>query len=133
MSSKNSVRIGLTPLELGCRYVRCWTCAAGTSLVSPSPQLFGVSPLGSLFWDLLKSCLRDILPNLPISPGNMEKETWLDCLAEGIDDLPSTERLIISLFYYENLTIQEIALVLELSESEVSKIHHDTVLELLKR
>lgn len=73
------------------------------------------------------------LDELSISPGNIEKENWLDCLAEGIDDLPATERLIISLFYYENLTIQEIALVLELSESEVSKIHYDTVLELLKR
>ena len=73
------------------------------------------------------------LEGLGITPDNIEKENWLDCLAEGIDDLPSTERLIISLFYYEKLTIQEIALVLELSESEVSKIHHDTVLELLKR
>ena len=71
--------------------------------------------------------------DLGISPENMEKENWLDCLAEGIDDLQETERLIVTLFYYENLTIQEIALVLELSESEVSKIHHDTVLELLKR
>ena len=74
-----------------------------------------------------------VLEELGISPENMEKENWLDCLAEGIDDLPTTERVIISLFYYENLTIQEIALVLELLESEVSKIHHDTVLELLKR
>jgi RNA polymerase sigma factor FliA len=73
------------------------------------------------------------LEGLGITPDNIEKENWLDCLAEGIDDLPVTERLIISLFYYENLTIQEIALVLELSESEVSKIHHETVLELLKR
>ncbi len=71
--------------------------------------------------------------DLGISPENMEKENWLDCLADGIDDLPATERLIVTLFYYESLTIQEIALVLELSESEVSKIHHDTVLELLKR
>lgn len=71
--------------------------------------------------------------DLGISPENMEKENWLDCLAEGIDDLQVTERLIVTLFYYENLMIQEIALVLELSESEVSKIHHDTVLELLKR
>ena len=73
------------------------------------------------------------LEDLGITPDNIEKENWLDCLVEGIDDLPVTERLIISLFYYENLTIQEIALVLELSESEVSKIHHETVLELLKR
>jgi len=71
--------------------------------------------------------------DLYISPENMEKENWLDCLAEGIDELPTTERVIISLFYYENLTIQEIALVLEMPESEVSKIHHETVLELLKR
>ncbi|MBT5469570.1 MAG: hypothetical protein HOK41_03105 [Nitrospina sp.] len=73
------------------------------------------------------------LDELGIVPGNMEKESWLDCLAEGIDDLPVTERLIISLFYYEGLTIQEIALVLEMAEPEVSKIHYDTVLELLKR
>jgi len=73
------------------------------------------------------------IADLYISPENMEKENWLDCIAEGIDDLPTTERVIISLFYYENLTIQEIALVLEMPESEVSKIHHETVLELLKR
>ena len=73
------------------------------------------------------------IADLYISPENMEKENWLDCLAEGIDDLSTTERVIISLFYYENLTIQEIALVLEMPESEVSKIHHETVLELLKR
>ena len=73
------------------------------------------------------------IADLYISPENMEKENWLDCLAKGIDDLPTTERVIISLFYYENLTIQEIALVLEMPESEVSKIHHETVLELIKR
>ena len=77
--------------------------------------------------------MNGTIADLDISPENMEKENWLDCLAEGIDDLPTTERVIISLFYYENLTIQEIALVLEMPESEVSKIHHETVLELLKR
>ena len=77
--------------------------------------------------------MNTTIADLDISPENMEKENWLDCLAEGIDDLPTTERVIISLFYYENLTIQEIALVLEMPESEVSKIHHETVLELIKR
>ena len=77
--------------------------------------------------------MNTTIADLDISPENMEKENWLDCLAKGIDDLPTTERVIISLFYYENLTIQEIALVLEMPESEVSKIHHETVLELLKR
>ena len=72
------------------------------------------------------------LEDLGIQPELMEKETWLDCIAEGIDELSVTERLIISMFYYESLTIKEIALVLEMSESEVSRIHYDTVLELLK-
>jgi len=73
------------------------------------------------------------LEDLGIEPETIEQETWLDCIAEGIDELPLTKRLIISLFYYEGLTIQEIALVLEMPESEVSKIHYNTVLELLKR
>ena len=72
------------------------------------------------------------IEKLSISPETLRKEDWLGCLAEGIDELPVTERLIISMFYYEGLTIKEIALVLEMSESEVSKIHYDTVLELLK-
>ena len=72
------------------------------------------------------------LEKLSISPETLRKEDWLDCLAEGIDELTVTERLIISMFYYESLTIKEIALVLEMSESEVSRIHYDTVLELLK-
>jgi len=73
------------------------------------------------------------LEDLGIEPETIEQENWLDCIAEGIDELPVPKRLIISLFYYEGLTIKEIALVLEMPESEVSKIHYNTVLELLKR
>ena len=72
------------------------------------------------------------LERLSIPPETLQKEDWLNYLAEGIDELSVTERLIISMFYYEDLTIKEIALVLEMSESEVSRIHYDTVLELLK-
>ena len=73
------------------------------------------------------------LEDLGIQPELMEKETWLDCIAEGIDELSVKERLIISLFYYEGLTVKEIGLVLEMPESEISTIHYNTVLELLKR
>ena len=72
------------------------------------------------------------LDGLSIPPETLKQEDWLNSLAEGIDELSVTERLIISMFYYEDLTIKEIALVLEMSESEVSRIHYDTVLELLK-
>ena len=40
-----------------------------------------------------------------------------------IDQLPGSERTVLSLYYYEELTMKEIAAVLELSESRVSQIH----------
>ena len=73
------------------------------------------------------------IEGLNLTPRNLEKDDWLDCIVAGIDELPVTERLIISLYYYEALTIKEISLVLEMPESKVSKIHYDTVLELLNR
>tara|TARA_Y100001934_G_scaffold88595_1_gene109898 strand:+ start:424 stop:672 length:249 start_codon:yes stop_codon:yes gene_type:complete len=72
------------------------------------------------------------LEGLSISQNSLRKEDWLNCLVGEIDELPITKRLIISMFYYEGLTIKEIALVLEMSESEVSRIHYYTVLKLLK-
>ena len=72
------------------------------------------------------------LEGLSISQNSLRKEDWLNCLVGEIDELPITKRLIISMFYYEGLTIKEIALVLEMSELEVSRIHYNTVFELLK-
>ena len=43
------------------------------------------------------------LEDLGIEAETIEKENWLDCIAEGIDELPVTKRLIISLFYYSIL------------------------------
>lgn len=44
-------------------------------------------------------------------------------LGRIIDALPSAERTVLSLYYYEELTMKEIAAVLEVSESRVSQIH----------
>jgi RNA polymerase sigma factor for flagellar operon FliA len=51
-----------------------------------------------------------------------EKETKR-ILAEIIASLPEKERLVITLFYYEELTLKEIAGILKVSESRVSQIH----------
>ena len=40
-----------------------------------------------------------------------------------IDHLPENERTVLSLYYYEELTMKEIAAVLDVSESRVSQIH----------
>lgn len=51
-------------------------------------------------------------------------------LADAIDKLPERERLIISLYYYEELTLKEIGQVLSVSESRVSQLHTRAMLRL---
>ena len=60
----------------------------------------------------------------------LEEEELRDELAERIDQLPEKEKLIVALYYYENLTLKEIGSILGLSESRISQIHTKTILKL---
>jgi RNA polymerase sigma factor for flagellar operon FliA len=51
-----------------------------------------------------------------------------DRLAEAIESLPDRERLVVALYYYENLTLREIGEVLGVTESRVSQLHTKAVL-----
>ncbi|RXH56603.1 sigma-70 family RNA polymerase sigma factor [Granulicella sibirica] len=51
-------------------------------------------------------------------------------LADGIDELPEKERMVLTLYYYEELTMKEIGLTLGVVESRVSQIHSSAVLRL---
>jgi RNA polymerase sigma factor for flagellar operon FliA len=53
-----------------------------------------------------------------------------EVMAEAIEALPEKERLILSLYYHEELTMKEIAQILEITESRVSQIHTKAVLRL---
>jgi len=52
------------------------------------------------------------------------------CLTDAIEDLPEKERLVLTLYYYEELTMKEIGLTLGVVESRVSQIHSSAVLRL---
>jgi RNA polymerase sigma factor for flagellar operon FliA len=56
-----------------------------------------------------------------------------DRLADSIESLPERERLVIALYYYENLTLREIGEVLGVTESRVSQLHTKAVLGLRSR
>jgi len=56
-----------------------------------------------------------------------------DTIANAIEDLPEKERQVISLYYYDELTMKEIGRVLDLTESRVSQIHTKAVLRLRVR
>jgi RNA polymerase sigma factor FliA len=56
-----------------------------------------------------------------------------DRLADAISALPEREKLVIALYYYENLTLREIGEVLGVTESRISQLHTKAVLRLKSR
>jgi RNA polymerase sigma factor for flagellar operon FliA len=51
-------------------------------------------------------------------------------LADAISELPEKQRLVLSLYYYEDLNLKEIGKVLDVTESRVSQLHTQAVLRL---
>lgn len=58
---------------------------------------------------------------------NVEFKELQASLAKAIEKLPEKERLVISLYYYEELTLKEISLILKLSEARISQLHTKAV------
>ena len=54
-------------------------------------------------------------------------------LIEALAVLTEKERLVVELYYYEDLTLKEISLVLEVSESRVSQLHTKALLKMRKK
>lgn len=71
-------------------------------------------------------------------PGSDSDEPLFRCLKgelrqrliDAIETLPEKERLVLTLYYYEELTMKEIGLTLGVVESRVSQIHSAAVLRL---
>ncbi len=55
---------------------------------------------------------------------NIETEEEKELLVAAIKELPAREKLVITLYYYEDLMLREISQMLDISESRVSQIHH---------
>jgi len=67
-------------------------------------------------------------------PAEALDETDLrETLADAIARLPEREKLVITLYYYEELTLREIGEVLGVTESRISQLHTKAVLRLKSR
>ena len=53
-----------------------------------------------------------------------------DAIAGAVKQLPEKEKLVVSLYYLEELTMKEIAKVLDITESRVSQIHSRAIIHL---
>src|ERR1035441_7536748 len=71
-------------------------------------------------------------------PGRPDEDPLFCCLrgeleerlAEAIQNLPDRERLVMTLYYYEEMTMREIGLALGVVESRVSQVHASAVVHL---
>ena len=62
-----------------------------------------------------------------------ESEEMRQVLADAINRMPDRERLVLTLYYYEGLTLAEIGNVLGVTESRVCQIHTKAIFQLRSR
>jgi RNA polymerase sigma factor FliA len=72
-------------------------------------------------------------PDAPDPAAVMDQTDLKDRVADAIARLPEREKLVVALYYYENLTLREIGEVLGVTESRVSQLHTKAVLRLRSR
>ncbi len=74
-------------------------------------------------------------------PFSMQKETnspeqrlevveLKEILADSIDKLPEKEKTVVTLYYYEELTLKEISLIMKVSESRISQLHTKAIMRM---
>ena len=78
---------------------------------------------------------KDLLHYLPDEQENLpstllERSELERLLAEGIENIPPIERTVLSLYYHEELTLREIAQVVNLHESRISQLKSQAILRL---
>ena len=72
-------------------------------------------------------------PEAPEPQSAMAQTELREALGEAIARLPEREKLVVTLYYYEELTLREIGEVLGVTESRISQLHTKAVLRLKSR
>ncbi len=76
---------------------------------------------------LLESC------KIPSPLAQLNLKGLKQVVTKAIESLPEKQRLVLSLYYYEDLNLKEIGDVLEVTESRVSQLHTQAILWLRRK
>ncbi|MFT6295845.1 MAG: RNA polymerase sigma factor for flagellar operon FliA [Glaciecola sp.] len=79
------------------------------------------------------SAIETAVGDLPGPCDGLQRSTFKAHLAKAIDGLPDREKLVLALYYDEELNLKEIGEVIGVSESRVSQIHSQAALRLRAR
>ncbi len=112
-------RMGLTPKELDTLMQKI----RGTSVLSLEEFLPNEKGYEIPLLDTLRDSENDVT-------SAVETREIKAALVRAVDELPAQERTVISLYYFEGLTLKEIKSALNVSESRVSQIHAQAVIHL---
>jgi RNA polymerase sigma factor for flagellar operon FliA len=90
------------------------------------------APLGSLLQDDEVTSLSELIEdhNSPGPVEQTEQRELIDMLALALNNLPERERLLLALYYEEELTMKEISKILTVSESRVCQLHVQAIIRL---
>jgi RNA polymerase sigma factor for flagellar operon FliA len=82
-----------------------------------------------------KISLADIVEDVKVKDPSktFEIEEMKDMIAEAINRLPERERIVVTLYYFEGLTMREIGEVLSVTESRICQMHTKAILRLRAR
>jgi RNA polymerase sigma factor for flagellar operon FliA len=89
------------------------------------------SPTGSGEAVALVDTLED--PHAAAPGAEIDKTELKELIGESIASLPEREKLVVTLYYYEELTLREIGEVLGVTESRISQLHTKAILRLKAR
>ena len=95
-----------------------------------SCRLFSFDQMGSSDDDGPAAHARDDNPG---PQDDLEEEDFRKALAAAIEGLPEREKLVLSLYYDDELNLREIGAVLDVSESRVCQIHGQALVRLRAR
>lgn len=73
--------------------------------------------------DVSQECGRETTSRFDSPEESVEKKELSRMLAEALELLTEKEKKVITLYYFEELTLKEISNVLEVSESRISQLH----------
>lgn len=82
----------------------------------------------------LSDALANVIDENAVDPlGTLSDSGFRSALVEAIDDLPERDKLVMALYYEQELNLKEIGAVLGVSESRVSQLHSQAVSRLRAR
>lgn len=92
-------------------------------------DMLNIVSLNHVIFEDTNETIQDVISyKEEYTPANIiEEEEKLDILSKAINNLREKEKLILSLYYYEDLNLKEIGKVLGVSESRVSQLHRKSI------